>query len=383
MTRKLALVALSLIAVSQAGCLLPELDHAADALDRFSAQIEKTGHPEEGNLRKLIDTTSLELRALIKDARESGKEVTADFMLKWASERKETFEQIRVLSKQVFLDADVLIRQFQVAGLLVPAQFGNELRGFSDDFLRDLRQILSGARIETWAGTVKIGDPKVPLGYSGLTWSEQREGYYSVTFQIQDAHKLHLRVGDGDPIAQADSPKAGEAVYRVPVTPEMRQRFQDRVDMLLGFSLVDAEAKKPPKEWSPRYVGWARLTARFPITYEFKVIDPGTGPAGQLRHIDEGTAIESLVKSAVGSGVILAERHGAIYRNAKTYLPVGASKVSIPKDATWSLKVGFPDGRSEDLTSGKMKVQNSFGQISVTPSLAGGFWTLLIDVNPK
>jgi hypothetical protein len=371
MNRKLVLAAFGLLTFSSTGCLLPEVDRTADALDRFSAQVEATTHPEKGNLRKLIDHTSGELRGLVKE----GKEITADFMLKWAEERKATFEQIRVLNKEVFGDAHVLVGHLQAAGLSVPLQLGNELEGFSEGLRAD---------VPRWLAMTPFGPGRKTLsGYSGLTWTERANGHYQVTFQIKDAPPLNLSVGGGAPIPPSKPPTSSEITFKVPVGLGIRGRFDDRQDKVLGFTLVDADPKKSPKDWTIRYSGWVVLSPRFPIEYSLRVITPGGGAAGEIGYIEQGPAIEELVRSAAGSGGALAERHGAIYRAARTHLPAGTSKVVIPKQATWMLTIKFPDGKSEVLTVGKPRVKHGFGWMTVTPTLTDDAWTLLIDVEPK
>ncbi len=373
MNRKLMLACFAAVAFSSTGCL-EEVGKAADALDRFSIQIDKTTK-EGGDLYRLVDKTSAELREVIKDAKQSGKEITADFMFRWAEERKETFEQIRKLSNTVFKDSHVLIRHLQVAGLSSPLQLGNELKGFSADIREEMARSLAMIPMAT--------DPKTLTGYSGLTWSERASGYYQVTFQIKDAARLKISVGGGDPIEPAKTPTGSEVTFRIPNTPSVRMRFDDRHDKVVGFALVDADQKTPAKDWRVRCSGWILLQPRFPVEYSLRVISPGAGAGGESRIIDQGSAINELILSTPGSGHSRAARHGAIYRAARTRLPVGPSRVMIPKQATWSLTVKFPDGKSEVLCDGKLRVTNDFGLVTVTPNLTEGTWTLLIDVEPK
>lgn len=341
------------------GCDPLEIGKAADALDRFSATIDKTTADGQ-NLDRRIKQLAHELRAV-------GSDVTQDALIKWGVVRKDTIQDILDLSQKLHLDLRILWQEVHGTGISIPLQIDDSLKQFRVDLRDDLAQLVAPMWVVKADGA--------PLSYRGLNWTIRTCGYYTVTFGIAGANKLRLKVG-GTVIPPEFGGTAGKITFKVPIGKSTKAMFRDTEPMPLGFLLIDSKDK-------PRHGGLLSLQPRFPIKYEFKVY-PADGKKGFARSIECGPAIDDIVSSAFGTDVVLATRHGSIYRLARSRLPFGTSVVEIPVGSQWELKLTFPDGKTELVNPNKPQVNNEMGNVTVRgPNRRGNIWTLQIDVEGK
>src|SRR5262249_19646112 len=148
-----------------------------------------------------------------------------------AIERKALIEDILETAKRIKADMRVITMEFQGAGLSIPLQFGDALKGFRQDIKNDLSGIFAAL---PFAGA----DKKTPINYSGLTVRYRPAGYHTVTFQIPGASTLMLKIGDRL-ISPHIGAKGGSVEFRFHFDSEILSRFDQTREMGLGFQLVD------------------------------------------------------------------------------------------------------------------------------------------------
>ncbi len=398
--RQLCLAVLTLAGSASSGCdftvNVPQLEQAAKALDNFSKEIEKTTEPDSGNLRKLVDHTSGELKQLIKEAKEAGKEVVTDAFVQFAAERAKTFEEIHRLTKKVFGDANILLREFQGVGISVPLAFEDSLKRFSKDFRQDIGALLTA--------TPFVGDH--PVDVEGLVWSARATGKQQVTFTVKQAHNLDLVV-EGQRYAPKFGGLAGRATYEIPVTA-LADRFHDTEPCRVSFGLIERGDVKPMnlpvrmglagsgelglfperKKNTERIPvvggGWFHVLPRFAVEdYKFTYFTPDDTP-GKPAYIIGGTGMKNLLDGLDGEPVAVATRRGELFDLARSRLPLGTSIVELPKGASWKLEVKARDHDRQILSPGKRRVDIPFGTVTVHgPESQEGKWVLLIEVELK